>query len=50
MDLYRSSDEITLRVGNYRRNVVLPYALWNLDIKDAIFKAETLDIHFTPTE
>ncbi len=49
MDLYRSTDEITLRVGPYRRNVVLPYALWNLEIKDAVFKDQTLSIHFTPT-
>lgn len=50
MDLYRSTDEITLRVGPYRRNVILPYALWNLEIKDAVFKDETLSIHFTPPQ
>ncbi|HRE49449.1 MAG TPA: TRC40/GET3/ArsA family transport-energizing ATPase, partial [Aggregatilineales bacterium] len=27
LDLYRSADEITLRVGPYRRNIVLPHAL-----------------------
>ncbi|MBN1286528.1 MAG: ArsA family ATPase [Anaerolineae bacterium] len=48
LDLYRSPDEITLRVGSYRRNVVLPYALWDLEIKDAVFKDETLNIHFIP--
>ncbi|GAB4437250.1 MAG: ArsA family ATPase [Anaerolineae bacterium] len=48
MDLYRSKDEITLRVGPYRRNIVLPYALWHLEIKDATFKDRTLNIHFIP--
>ncbi|MCZ7547101.1 MAG: TRC40/GET3/ArsA family transport-energizing ATPase [Anaerolineae bacterium] len=48
MDLYRSADEITLRVGPYRRNIVLPYALWQLEIKDATFKDNTLNIHFIP--
>ncbi len=50
LDLYRAADEITLRVGNFRRNVVLPYALRNLEIKDAVFrKDKTLNIHFVPT-
>jgi len=37
LDLYRSRDELTLRVGPYRRNIVLPYALWDLEIGDARF-------------
>jgi arsenite/tail-anchored protein-transporting ATPase len=48
LDLYRSSDEITLRVGPYRRNIVLPYALWNLKTTTARFEESkaTLRIHF----
>src|SRR5450432_3967966 len=46
LDLYRSSDELTLRVGPYRRNIVLPYALWNLEIGDAKFEEAALNIHF----
>jgi arsenite-transporting ATPase len=46
LDLYRSADELTLRVGPYRRNIVLPHALWNLEIGDAKFEEATLDIHF----
>lgn len=46
MDLYRSRDEITLRVGPYRRNIVLPYALWDLEIGDAKFEQATLVIRF----
>jgi|FLYN01.1.fsa_nt_gi arsenite-transporting ATPase len=46
LDLYRSRDELTLRVGPYRRNIVLPYALWNLEIADARFEESALRIHF----
>jgi arsenite-transporting ATPase len=46
LDLYRSSDELTLRVGPYRRNIVLPYALWNLEIGDAKFEDQALNIRF----
>ena len=28
LDLLHKRDELTLRVGNYRRNITLPYALW----------------------
>jgi arsenite/tail-anchored protein-transporting ATPase len=46
LDIYRSRDELTLRVGPYRRNIVLPYALWNLEIADAKFDESTLNIRF----
>jgi len=46
LDLYRAADELTLRVGPYRRNIVLPYALWNLEIKNARFEQSRLRIHF----
>ena len=47
MDLYRSRDELTLRVGPYRRNIVLPYTLWDLEIADARFEQSTLCIRFS---
>lgn len=47
MDLYRSRDELTLRVGPYRRNIVLPYALWDLEIADARFQESSLNIRFS---
>jgi arsenite-transporting ATPase len=50
MDLYRSRDELTLRVGPYRRNIVLPYALWDLEIADARFEQSTLRIQFRKDE
>ncbi len=47
MDLYRSRDEITLRVGPYRRNIVLPYALWELELVEAKFDKSTLVLRFS---
>lgn len=46
IDLYRSTDEITLMVGNYRRNIVLPRALWNLEVTSARMLNGELSIHF----
>lgn len=48
MDVYRSADELTLRVGPYRRNIVLPHALWNLEIGEARFVESSLRIKFSP--
>ena len=50
LDLYRSRDELTLRVGPYRRNIVLPYALWDLEIGEARFDKSTLRIQFIKDE
>jgi arsenite-transporting ATPase len=50
LDLYRSRDELTLRVGPYRRNIVLPYALWDLEIGDARFDQSALRIRFVNDE
>lgn len=46
MDVYRSSDELTIRVGPYRRNIVLPHTLWKYDIGAARFEEASLRIRF----
>ncbi|MDZ4770666.1 MAG: ArsA family ATPase [Chloroflexota bacterium] len=46
LDMYRSRDELTLRVGPYRRNIVLPFSLWDLEIAHAKFEHDTLNIAF----
>ena len=46
MDVFRSADELTLRVGPYRRNIVLPYSLHQLEIEGAHFEEAVLNIHF----
>lgn len=50
LDVYRSTDELTLRVGPYRRNIVLPHALWNLEIGEARFVESSLRIKFAPVK
>lgn len=50
LDMYRSRDELTLRVGPYRRNIVLPATLWDLEIADARFENASLNIRFTRKE
>jgi arsenite-transporting ATPase len=46
IELYRDKDELTLRVGNQRRNFVLPRALWELEASEARFAGDTLQISF----
>jgi arsenite-transporting ATPase len=46
LDIFRSRDELTLRVGPYRRNIVLPHTLWDLEITDARFEESTLNLRF----
>jgi arsenite-transporting ATPase len=46
MELYRDKDELTIRVGNRRRNFVLPRALWDLEATEARFSGGTLEIGF----
>jgi arsenite-transporting ATPase len=46
IELYRDKDELNLRVGNQRRNFVLPRALWDLEATKARFTGEALEISF----
>ncbi len=46
LDLLHKRDELTVRVGNYRRNIVLPYALWKQEILKASFRDSTLYLRF----
>ena len=50
MDMYRSSNELTVRVGAYRRNIILPYALWKYDLDNAVFEESSLKIRFVKRE
>lgn len=49
LDVYRSSDELTIRVGPYRRNIILPYTLWKYEIGKASFGDSKLKIQFVKT-
>lgn len=46
MDVYRSADELTVRVGPYRRNIVLPHTLWKYEVGGASFQDAFLKIRF----
>jgi arsenite-transporting ATPase len=46
IDLYRATDELTLSVGSYHRNIVLPRALWPLEIGEARLQDGTLSVSF----
>ncbi|MDE2858629.1 MAG: ArsA family ATPase [Chloroflexota bacterium] len=46
LELYRARDELTLSVGPYRRNIVLPDELQDLEITSAKFENRTLNIRF----
>lgn len=46
IDLYRAESEITLGVGAYRRNIVLPRILWSLEIASAKLQHGKLRLHF----
>jgi arsenite-transporting ATPase len=46
LDIYRKGDEIYVRVGSYKRNLILPHALQRLDIRQARFVEEGLEIRF----
>lgn len=48
IDLYHASDELTLSVGSYRRNIVLPRTLWPLEVASARLSEGILSVHFTP--
>ena len=45
-DVHRKADELYVRVGSYKRNLVLPHALQRLDVKQARFVDEGLEVRF----
>ncbi len=48
IDLYHASDELTLSVGSYRRNIALPRVLWPLEVESARLRGGVLAVHFQP--
>lgn len=46
IELFRDKDELTIRVGNQRRNFILPRALWELEATQARYSGDTLKISF----
>jgi len=50
IDLYRSADELTLSVGTYSRNIVLPRLLWSSEVLAARFEDGILILRFSAPE
>lgn len=46
ISLTRNGDELVVRVGNYKRNIILPRTLTRLPVKDAKFDRDRLRIRF----
>ena len=46
LDLYQKGEDLFVRVGSYKRNILLPQTLLNHSIKDAKFDKDMLKISF----
>jgi arsenite/tail-anchored protein-transporting ATPase len=46
MDIHRRGEELHVKVGSYKRNLILPQSLQRLDVREATFRGEHLDILF----
>ena len=50
IDLSKSGDELNIRIGNHRRNLVLPQALAALQPSGAKMEEDYLKIRFAPMD
>jgi arsenite/tail-anchored protein-transporting ATPase len=50
LDIHRKGDELYVRVGSYKRSLVLPHALQRLDVRQARFVDEGLEVRFAEKE
>jgi arsenite-transporting ATPase len=46
IEVFRKADELFVRVGSYKRNLVLPQTLQRLEVKEAGFVEDRLEIRF----
>jgi arsenite-transporting ATPase len=46
LDVYRKADELYIRVGSYKRNMVLPQTLQRLEVQGANFVEDRLEVRF----
>jgi arsenite-transporting ATPase len=46
IDVFRKGEELFLRVGSYKRNLILPQTLQRLDVQEASFVGDRLEIRF----
>jgi arsenite/tail-anchored protein-transporting ATPase len=50
LEVFRKADELYIRVGSYKRNLILPQTLQRLDVKEANFEDGRLDVRFARAE
>jgi arsenite-transporting ATPase len=46
IEVFRKADELFVRVASYKRNLVLPQSLQRLEVKEANFVGDRLEIRF----
>jgi arsenite-transporting ATPase len=46
MDIHRRGEELLIRVGSYKRNLILPATLQRLEVRGANFVGDRLEIAF----
>src|SRR5439155_8717496 len=46
LDVHRKGDELYIRVGPYKRNIILPQTLQRLTVQEARFEADRLEVRF----
>ncbi len=47
LEVFRKADELYIRVGSYKRNLALPQTLQRLDVKEANFVDDRLEVRFS---
>src|SRR5918992_1253791 len=50
LDIHRKAEELVVRVGSYKRTLILPHALQRLEIREARFVEDRLEIRFREKE
>jgi arsenite-transporting ATPase len=46
LNIHRKADELYVRVGSYKRNLILPHALQRLEVQQARFVDDGLEVRF----
>ena len=46
LDVFRKADELFVRLGSYKRNLILPQTLQRLDVQEAGFVDDRLEVRF----
>jgi arsenite-transporting ATPase len=46
LDIHRKAEELVVRVGSYKRTLILPHALQRLEVREARFVEDRLELRF----